>query len=74
VFDIKEIRPANTLTKLENIYYSMPWAERKFIKDRTRKMASKDLNDIVEYWSALPFDTVVKRWENMVKYYHEDVL
>jgi hypothetical protein len=22
----------------------------------------------------LPFDTVVKRWENMVKYYHEDVL
>ena len=74
VFDIKEIRPASTLTKLENIYYSMPRPERKFIKERTRRMANKELNDPVEYWSILPFDKAVDRLESMVRYYHEEVL
>ena len=74
VFDIKEIRPASTLTRLENIFYSMPRAERKFITERTKKLAAKDIKDPIEYWSILPFDKAVDRLESMVRYYHEEVL
>lgn len=74
VFDIKEIKPASTLSKLENIFYSMPRAERKFIIDRTKKLAAKDIKDPIEYRGNLPYDKVVDRWENMIDYYHKEIL
>lgn len=73
VFDIKEIRPASTLTKLENIFYSIPRAERKYIELRTKKIAGEKI-DVIEFRSNTSLEKAVDRWEMIINHYHEEVL
>ncbi len=71
-FDIKEIRPANSITELEKFFYSQSWQDRSFLNQRTLKMAGQKVNTI-EYWLWLWEEQAIERLTRMLSVHHENL-
>lgn len=71
-FDIKEIRPASSITELEKFFYSQSWQDRSFLNQRTLKIAGQKVNTI-EYWLWLWEQQAIERLARMLDVHHEDL-
>lgn len=74
-FDIKEIRPADKLSDIEKVFYSMSWHKRAYLNQRARKMSENPKTNAVEYFTSRPEkERAMKRMLDMVEYFDEQHL
>lgn len=74
-FDIKEIRPAEKLSEIEKIYYSLPRDKRAYINRRVKMMEWDNKAKPVEYFtSRVSQEKAIKRIMDMVAYFDEQHL
>lgn len=73
-FDIKEIRPANALSDIEKLFFSMSWHKRAYLDQRAKKMSGDIKTNAVTYFSAIPDrEWALKRMYEMVEYFDENL-
>ena len=74
-FDIKEIRPAEKLTEIEKIYYSLPRNKRSFLDRRVKNMEWNNKAKVVEYFtSRVSQEKAIQRMLDMIAYFDEQHL
>ena len=71
-FDIKEIRPADKLSDIEKLFYSMSWHKRVYLNQRARAKSENPRISAVEYFGAFPDKQfALRRMQEMVDYFEE---
>lgn len=74
-FDIKEIRPADKISDIEKVFYSMSYHQRAYLNQRARKMSENTKRNAVDYFSAIPDqERALNRMQEMVAYFDEQNL
>ncbi len=74
-FDIKEVRPAEKLSEIEKIYYSLPRNKRAYLNRRVKVMAWDNKAKPVEYFtSRVNQEKAIQRMLDMVAYFEEEHL
>ena len=73
-FDIKEIRPADKLSDIEKLFYSMSWERRAYLNQRARAKSENQRISAVEYFASFPDKQfALKRMYEMVEYFDENL-
>lgn len=74
-FDIKEIRPAEKLSDIEKIFYSLSYHKRAYLNQRAKRMSQDIRKNAVEYFTERPEkDKAIQRMLDMVEYFDEQHL
>lgn len=74
-FDIKEIRPAEKLSEIEKIYYSLPRDKRAYLNRRVKALEWDNKAKPVEYFtSRWDQERAIKRMVDMIEYFEEQHL
>lgn len=74
-FDIKEIRPAKSVTELEKFFYSQSWNDRNYLTWRTAKIAWDKFSKIKvpELRSPMGDQKAIERLSSMLRFHHESL-
>lgn len=74
-FDIKEIRPADKLSDVEKVFYSLSYHKRAYLNQRAKRMAQDNKMNAVSYFSSISDrEFALKRMLDMVAYFDEQHL
>ncbi len=74
-FDIKEIRPAEKLSEIEKVFYSLSYPKRVYLNERAKRLTQDIKKSAVEYFSGRPErERAIQRMLDMVAYFDEQNL